>query len=98
MKNTATNSSYTQVGVQCFYESEVLNQSSVLLMKFSAKNPHLRVAAKRCVKPYPLSFSMTRLSILFKLVFKLNFDLASVDLKFLDNFRPFGQLQNSTKG
>ena len=46
-KNTAANSTYTQVGVQCFYESEVLNQSSVLLMKFSAKNPHLRVAAKR---------------------------------------------------
>ena len=41
------NSTYTQVGVQCFYESEVLNPSSVLLMKFSAKNPHLRVAAKR---------------------------------------------------
>jgi hypothetical protein len=35
------------VEVQCFYESEVLNPSSVLLMKFSAKNPHLRVAAKR---------------------------------------------------
>jgi hypothetical protein len=44
---TLRNSTYTQVGVQCFYESEVLNQSSVLLMKFSAKNPHLRVAAKR---------------------------------------------------
>lgn len=43
------NSTYTQVGVQCFYESEVLKPSSVLLMKFSAKNPHLRVAAKRCV-------------------------------------------------
>lgn len=41
------NSSYTQVGVQCFNESEVLNQSSVILMKFSAKSPHLRVAAKR---------------------------------------------------
>lgn len=41
------NSTYTQVEVQCFYESEVLNQSSVLLMKFSTKNPHLRVAAKR---------------------------------------------------
>jgi hypothetical protein len=35
------------VGVQCFYESEVPNQSSVLLMEFSAKNPHLRVAANR---------------------------------------------------
>lgn len=41
------NSTYTQVGVQCFYESEVLNQSSALLMKFIAKNPHLRVAAGR---------------------------------------------------
>jgi len=41
------NSTYTQVGVQCFYESEVLNSSSVFLMKFSAKIPHLRVAAKR---------------------------------------------------
>lgn len=46
-RKTTHNSTYTQVGVQCFYESEVLNQSSVLLMKFSAKNPHLRVAAKR---------------------------------------------------
>jgi hypothetical protein len=35
------------VGVSYFYESEVLNPSFVLLMKFSAKNPHLRVAAKR---------------------------------------------------
>lgn len=32
------NSTYTQVGVQCFYESEVLNPSSVLLMNFCAKN------------------------------------------------------------
>ena len=48
MKGTpATNSTYMQVGVQCFYESEVQNESSVLLMKFSAKNPHLRVAANR---------------------------------------------------
>ena len=46
-KMPAGNSTYTQVGVQCFYESEVLNPSSVLLMKFSTKNPHLRVAAKR---------------------------------------------------
>ncbi len=46
-RKTGHNSTYTQVGVQCFYESEVLNPSSVLLMKFSAKNPHLRVAAKR---------------------------------------------------
>jgi hypothetical protein len=41
----ATISTYAQVGVQCFYESEVLNSSSVLLLKFSAKNPHLRVAS-----------------------------------------------------
>ena len=47
-KQRTPNSTYTQVGVQCFYESEVLNQNSVLLIKFSAKNPHLRVAVKRC--------------------------------------------------
>ena len=46
------NSTYTQVGVQCFYESEVLNPSSVLLLKFRAKNPHLRVGANRCTQPY----------------------------------------------
>ena len=33
------NSTYTQVGVQCFFENEVLYQSSLLSMKFSAKNP-----------------------------------------------------------
>ena len=49
-KRTADNSTYTQVGVQCFYESEVLNPSSVLLIKFSAKNPHRRVAAKRTMQ------------------------------------------------
>jgi hypothetical protein len=36
-----------QVGVSCYYESEVLNESFVLFMKFSAENPHLRVAANR---------------------------------------------------
>lgn len=46
-KKRPHNSTYTQVGVQCFYESEVLNQSSVLLIKFSAKYPHLRVAVER---------------------------------------------------
>jgi hypothetical protein len=46
-KSRTHNNTYTQVGVQCIYESEVLNPSFVLLMKFSAKNPHLRVAAKR---------------------------------------------------
>ena len=43
------NSTYTQAGVSRFYESEqALNPSFVLLMKFSAKNPCLRVAAKPC--------------------------------------------------
>jgi hypothetical protein len=51
IEHRSDNSSYTQVGVRYFYESEVLNQSSVLLMKFSAKNPHLRVAANR-YQPY----------------------------------------------
>lgn len=43
----AANITYTQVGVQYFYESEAINPSSVLLMKLSAKNPHLRIAEKR---------------------------------------------------
>ena len=51
-KHRTHNSTYTQVGVQCFFESEVLNPSSVFLMKFSAKNPHLRVAAKRYKQAY----------------------------------------------
>lgn len=51
-KHRTHNSTYTQVGVQCFFESEVLNPSSVFLMKFSAKNPHLRVAAKRWWQVY----------------------------------------------
>jgi hypothetical protein len=51
-KTTTANSSYTQAGVSCFYGSEVLNQSSVLLMKFGGKNPCLRVAAKRCTQAF----------------------------------------------
>jgi hypothetical protein len=47
MKKAAHNSN-TQVGVSCFNESAVLNQSSVHLMKLSAKNSHLRVASNRC--------------------------------------------------
>jgi hypothetical protein len=43
----ATNSRFAKAGVWCFYESEVLNLSFVLLMKFSAENPRLRKAAKR---------------------------------------------------
>jgi hypothetical protein len=43
---SAAISTSQKVAVQWFYESEVLNQSSVLLIKFSAKNRHLRVVAK----------------------------------------------------
>jgi hypothetical protein len=42
-----TNSRFAKAGISCFYESEVLNSSFVLRMKFSGKNPALRVAAKR---------------------------------------------------
>ena len=45
------NSRFAKAGVSCFYESEVLNSSFVHLMKFSAKNPRLRKAAKR-YKPF----------------------------------------------
>ena len=43
----ATNSRFAKAGVSCFYDSEVLNSSFVLLLKFSAENPRLRKAAKR---------------------------------------------------
>lgn len=45
---TSANSRFAKAGVSCFYVSEVLNSSFVHLMKFSAKNPRLRKAAKRC--------------------------------------------------
>jgi hypothetical protein len=47
-KTPAANSRFAKAGVWCFYESEVLNSSFVHLMKFSAGNPRLRKAAKRC--------------------------------------------------
>lgn len=48
MKEARThNSRFAKAGFSCFYESEVLNSSFVHLMKFSAKNPRLRKAAKR---------------------------------------------------
>jgi hypothetical protein len=49
MKNRKTgyNSRFAKAGVSCFYDSEVLNSSFVLLMKFSAENPRLRQAPKR---------------------------------------------------
>jgi hypothetical protein len=40
----SANSCFAKAGVSCFYESELLNSSFEHLMKFSAKNPHLRVA------------------------------------------------------
>jgi len=46
-KTTTANSRFAKAGVSCFYNSEVLNSSYVHLMKFSAKNPRLRKAAKR---------------------------------------------------
>jgi hypothetical protein len=51
MKTPATNSRFAKAGVSCFYESEVLNLSFVYLMKFGAKNPRLRKAAKRYKQP-----------------------------------------------
>jgi len=47
IKARTANSRFAKAGVWCFYESEVLNSSFVHLMKFSAKNPRLRKAAKR---------------------------------------------------
>ena len=46
-KQRTANSRFAKAGVSCFYDSEVLNSSFVLLMKFSAENPRLRQAAKR---------------------------------------------------
>ncbi len=46
-RKTGANSRFAEAGVSYFYESEVLNSSFVHLMKFSAKNPCLRKAAKR---------------------------------------------------
>ena len=41
------NSTYPKGGVSCFADTFVQAESSVLRMKFSGKNPALRVAAKR---------------------------------------------------
>ncbi len=46
-ENRTHNSRFAKAGVWCFYDSEVQNSSFVHLMKFSAKNPRLRKAAKR---------------------------------------------------
>ncbi len=46
-KAHTANSTYPKGGVSCFADSFVVAESSVLRMKFSGKNPALRVAAKR---------------------------------------------------
>jgi hypothetical protein len=46
-KQRTANSRFAKAGVWCFYDNEMLNSSFVHLMKFSAKNPRLRKAAKR---------------------------------------------------
>ncbi|WP_276974014.1 hypothetical protein [Flavobacterium filum] len=43
----SANIGFAKWRVQCFYDSLVQGSSSVLRMKFSAKNPCLRVAANR---------------------------------------------------
>jgi hypothetical protein len=41
------NSRFAKAGVSCFYDIEVLNSIFFHLIKFSAKNPRVRKAAKR---------------------------------------------------
>ena len=48
IESRTANSRFAKAGVSCFYDSEALNSSFVHLMKFSAKNPRLRQAPKRC--------------------------------------------------
>jgi hypothetical protein len=50
-RKTGANSRFAKAGVSYFYDSEVLNSSFVHLMKFSAKIPRLRKAAKRYRQP-----------------------------------------------
>jgi len=44
---TAYNTGLAKVAVQCSADTFVVNQTFVLRIKFSAKNRHLRQAAKR---------------------------------------------------
>jgi hypothetical protein len=50
-KTPAGNSTYPKGGVSCSADSFVVAESSVLRMKFSGKNPALRVAANRYALP-----------------------------------------------
>ena len=63
-KSPAGNSRFAKAGVSCFYDSEVLNSSFVHLMMFSAKNPRLRKAAKRCgkIRSAPFATSVRRIT------------------------------------
>lgn len=51
-RNTAGNSGLAKGGLTCFVETLVQGSTFVFRMNFSAKNPALRQAAKRCKKPY----------------------------------------------
>jgi hypothetical protein len=46
-RKTPYNCTYPKCGVSCSADTFVVAESSVLRMKFSGKNPALRVAAKR---------------------------------------------------
>ena len=47
-RTTTANSGLAKGGVSCFVETFVVKQTFVLRINFSAKNPALRQAAKRC--------------------------------------------------
>jgi hypothetical protein len=49
-RRAACNSTYPKGGVSCFEDTFVQAESSILRMKFSAKNPALRVAANRSLQ------------------------------------------------
>ena len=51
-KTPAGNSTYPKGGVSCSADSFVVAKSSVLRMKFSGKNPALRVAANRYLQAW----------------------------------------------
>jgi hypothetical protein len=51
IRKATHNSRFAKAGVSCFYDSEVLNSSFVLLINFNAENPRLRKAAKRYQQP-----------------------------------------------
>jgi hypothetical protein len=55
LKTPAGNSTYPKGGVSCFADTFVVAESSVLRMKFSCKNPALRVAANRCTPLFTTS-------------------------------------------